>query len=196
VPSSDGLALLDTRALYAVYGGQGAALRGLALAVSFVGGGFGLLALVPLFFLPTWRRLAGVLLVASASSALLVYGLKLLVARPRPCAVLPGVHALSETPTDFSFPSGHATGSFAVAVVLFVVLSAQGRRGLGALAIACAVLVAWSRVYLGVHFPVDVVAGALLGSAMGILCGRFYLRTSGAVSSPAPRVEPGAGLAP
>jgi undecaprenyl-diphosphatase len=192
---SDGLAGLDHRAFYAIYGGQGAALRELALALSFVGGGFGLLCVVPLFFLPRWRPLAGAILAAAASSAVLVYGLKLLVERPRPCAALPGVQALCEAPTDFSFPSGHAAGSFTVAVMLAVVLIAQGRRRLGALAVALAVLVAWSRVYLGVHFPVDVVGGALLGSAVGVAFARFYLHRSGPIPAPAPRAPSGAELA-
>lgn len=95
---------------------------------------------------------------ALAAAAVLLAGaaelfLNMLVMRPRPAVEQVVVHA----PLTSSFPSGHATLAFALAAVL---ASEHGRR---AYFYAVASLVAVSRVYLGVHYPSDVVAGAALG---------------------------------
>lgn len=87
-------------------------------------------------------------------------GLKYVVRRPRPA--LAGLPALSSTVTSLSYPSAHSTTSFAAARVL--------SRGLPAPPLyACATLMALSRPYAGVHYPSDVAAGALLGTAMAEL---------------------------
>ena len=75
----------------------------------------------------------------------------------------PHLHALVAVPHTHSFPSGHAATSFACVTVLGAAVP-RARPPLYALA----ALVAWSRVYVGVHYPVDVLAGALLGIAAGI----------------------------
>ncbi len=103
---------------------------------------------------PEWRRasvrVAGVYALNSA--------IKLAVRRRRP--ELPGLPALTGTPTKLSFPSAHASTSFAAARL-------YARLGLPAPALyALAIKLSLSRLYLGVHYPSDVLAGAVLGAAL------------------------------
>ncbi len=89
------------------------------------------------------------------------YLVKLLVRRPRP--VLEGLPPLGGAPSSLSFPSAHATSSFAVATAMARV------EPLGALAFLLAFAVALGRPYLGMHYPSDVAVGAVLGVALGLL---------------------------
>jgi membrane-associated phospholipid phosphatase len=99
-----------------------------------------------------WARASGVV----AGTFALNTAIKLLVRRPRP--ELPGLPPLTGTPTQLSFPSAHASTSFAGA-------HAYTRLGLPAVPLyALAVGLACSRLYLGVHYPSDILAGALLGT--------------------------------
>lgn len=84
--------------------------------------------------------------------------LKPFVARLRPCDINPAVQLLVPRPGDFSFPSGHTGASFAGAAVLFL-----HKSRLRVLALILAVLIGFSRLYLYVHYPTDVLAGAGLG---------------------------------
>ncbi|MER7074039.1 phosphatase PAP2 family protein [Terrabacter sp. NPDC000476] len=90
-----------------------------------------------------------------------------LVAEPRPYAAHPAALTLVDRTTDWSFPSDHSVMAGAVAVGLLVV-----SRRLGALAAAAAVLMAVTRVYVGAHYPHDVVAGLALG---GVVAGVGWL---------------------
>jgi membrane-associated phospholipid phosphatase len=89
------------------------------------------------------------------------YGVKLLVRRPRP--VLEGLPPLGGAPSSLSFPSAHATSSFAVATAMTRV------DGLAALAFLLAFALSLGRPYLGMHYPSDVLAGAALGVALGLI---------------------------
>jgi undecaprenyl-diphosphatase len=89
------------------------------------------------------------------------YVVKLAVRRPRP--VLDGLPPLGGAPSSLSFPSAHATSAFAVATAMTRV------DPLGALAFGLALLLALGRPYLGMHYPSDVLAGAALGVALGLL---------------------------
>jgi membrane-associated phospholipid phosphatase len=103
---------------------------------------------------PGWRRGAAVV----AGTYVANTALKLLVRRPRP--QLPDLPPLTGTPTQLSFPSAHAATSFAGAW-------RYSRMGVPAVLLyGLAGKLALSRLYLGVHYPSDVVAGALLGSAI------------------------------
>lgn len=85
--------------------------------------------------------------------------------RPRPFAVLSGVHQLISTSFSHkSLPSSHATVAFALATAVFLF-----NRPAGWLMYIAAFLVAWGRVYVGVHYPFDVLAGAILGVVVVLL---------------------------
>jgi decaprenylphosphoryl-5-phosphoribose phosphatase len=101
-----------------------------------------------------WRRAGGVVGVTYALNT----AIKLLVHRPRP--QLPGLGPLTTTPTRFSFPSAHASTSFAGALAYSRLGAPAAPLYLLAGSLAC------SRLYLGVHYPSDVLAGALLGLAV------------------------------
>jgi membrane-associated phospholipid phosphatase len=118
-------------------------------------------------------------LLADGIGELVADGLKAAIPRARP-----HVHALVARPNTHSFPSGHATTSFACATVLAF---AVPRLRLPLLLLAAAI--AWSRVYVGVHYPLDVLAGALLGAAIGMATIRVLprLATIRRRSRPAPR---------
>lgn len=98
--------------------------------------------------------------------------IKPLVARPRPCVTLPDVHLLTNKRTSFSFPSAHASNFFAVAM-FFSYYYTKYWAGF----FSVAVLVAYSRIYIGIHYPFDALAGALLGiscSLAVIYMWKFY----------------------
>jgi undecaprenyl-diphosphatase len=181
---------LDTAWFHALYGGPGGGLHGfcvpLMLALTFLGSGWSTLALVPLLASPRTRDLARSLVGVVLVTAAVVFVLKLVVRRPRPCASLQGVAALCRAPTDFSFPSGHAAGSFAVATFLATWLVLRHRAPVPAAALmALAAAIGVSRVYLGVHFPGDVLAGAVIGGLVGAL-GAVRFARSPQSSSPSP----------
>lgn len=121
------------------------------------------IALAFLFFKKTRRN--GIAMSAALLAGVLIGNLiiKNLVARDRPCWIDESVTMLIAVPHDFSFPSGHTTASFAAAVVI---LHQNWKAGIGAYVLA--VLIAFSRMYLYVHFPTDVLAGVILGTAFGI----------------------------
>lgn len=121
-----------------------------------------LLALV-LLLIPKTRRYGAVMAVSLALEVLCCNVLlKPLAARVRPCDVNTGIALLVPRPTDYSFPSGHTGASFAAVGAL---LRCKRRLWLPALALAC--LIAFSRLYLYVHYPSDVLGGILLGLAAG-----------------------------
>ncbi|WP_343207930.1 phosphatase PAP2 family protein [Anaerolentibacter hominis] len=97
--------------------------------------------------------------------------LKPLFARTRPFAACPSIHLLIQPPGSFSFPSGHTMTSFAAAASLF---SLNRKAGMAAGILAAAI--GFSRMYVGVHYFTDVLAGAAAGILTALLLTRLLVR--------------------
>lgn len=89
--------------------------------------------------------------------------IKNLVARPRPCDIDAAVNLLISRPHGHSFPSGHSINSMVAAVALFL-----NNKKIGIPAVIIATLIGFSRLYLFVHFPTDVLAGFILAILIAI----------------------------
>ena len=123
---------------------------------------------VVLCFCRKYRSIGITIIIALLAVGILGDGLlKHWVMRARPCIDYPGISLAIPVPraTDYSFPSGHSYASFAAATVLYLY---HKKWGIPALLLAGAI--AFSRVYLFVHYPSDVVAGAMFGVATAIAC--------------------------
>lgn len=123
-----------------------------------------------LSFTSKYRRHGILLLGTLLLATLLGEGLlKHLVERERPFAAAGITELLISTPHGYSFPSGHTMSSFAAATVLLYTKKSWGAAGYCA-----AGLIGFSRLYLGVHYPSDVLAGALLGIILATSVMQFY----------------------
>ena len=103
----------------------------------------------------------------TAMTVTLLFGeltLKNIICRLRPCNVFTDFPMLIARPTSYSFPSGHTSSSFAAALILTL-----RHKKVGWLAYIPAVLIAFSRIFLFVHYPTDVLAGILLGTLAALL---------------------------
>jgi len=109
------------------------------------------------------RRLAISLVAAGTLAWVGAKAVKRVVRRERPARIIPDVRIRGEDEGDRGFPSGHAAVSAALSTVAMPALSPAGRAGVAGLAAS----VAYARVYVGVHLPLDVVGGAALGVAVG-----------------------------
>ena len=121
---------------------------------------------VVLLILPKTRK-AGIIVAAALLMDLILCNLilKNLVARVRPYDVNTAIAILIKKPLDFSFPSGHTAASFAAMTALF--LAKMKKAWIAALVLA--VLIAFSRLYFYVHYPTDVLGGAVVGILSGII---------------------------
>ena len=129
-----------------------------ALMVGLTSGAMPLLAVGPLLLLLAGRRReGGALLLTFVLSTLLAVGLQLAVMRPRPA----DVRVVLSTPAFPSFPSGHAAAAFGGALLVCFVW-----RRAGPAALLGALLVSVSRLYLGQHYPSDLLGGAVLGASV------------------------------
>lgn len=116
--------------------------------------------------LPKTRRFADKIACALAIDLVAVNAVaKNLFKRPRPYNEIPGLINIIEKQSDFSFPSGHTAFCFMFMTVSFLCLP---KKYAFPISVLC-VLISFSRLYVGVHYPTDVLAGALIGAACGYL---------------------------
>lgn len=138
----------------------------------------GLLGALAILGRKTGRKMALAGLIALAIGFVTSDRVKEITMLPRPFATLPHVRLLVPEPGSYAFPSGHATSAFAAAsgTVLTAkrLLGQVPAWGWGMLALAAAV--AYSRIYVGVHWPTDVAAGILLGTSCGWVGSRLATR--------------------
>ncbi|MCI6006669.1 phosphatase PAP2 family protein [Oscillospiraceae bacterium LCP25S3_E10] len=129
---------------------------------------------IPLLFFKK-TRICGILMICAMTLAFLVGELciKNIVCRPRPCHIDTAVKMLVHPPGSYSFPSGHTSSSFAATTVIMYF-----NKKFGILALVCAGIIAFSRMYLFVHFPSDVFAGVLLGVLSALLVIFIYRKIS------------------
>lgn len=103
-------------------------------------------------------------------SALISGGLKILLMRARPYKVLDSIHTPLVNSGGYSFPSGHTTEVFALAVAIFLLYKNPLLR---IIALIWAVFIAYTRMALGVHFPLDILGGIIIGSGVAYLWLKF-----------------------
>lgn len=131
-------------------------------------GDFGIvwiLAAILLLLYPERRRM-GCMVMAGMFFSFLFNNLLLknIVARTRPYEAVEGLELLVDKAVDLSFPSGHSATSFVAAVIIAGLLP----RRYGVMAVILAALISFSRLYVGIHYPTDVLFGVISGSLIGM----------------------------
>lgn len=135
--------------------------------ITQLGNGLFSLAVGAVFYLLDQRRLAVEIVLGTLTLWLAVETIKILTGRARPYLLLTGVRVIGWQERGRSFPSGHTTQVFFIAS--FLSRFFQTEVWMTFILYTLAVLVAFTRIYVGAHYPRDVLAGALLGSGWGIL---------------------------
>lgn len=121
---------------------------------------------IVLLIIPKTRRSGLIMALALIADLILCNGiLKNLVARTRPYDVNTVVNLLIEKPVDYSFPSGHTAASFAAVTALYL----AGEKKLWKPALVLSILIAFTRMYLYVHYPTDILGGIAVGIISGYI---------------------------
>ena len=117
--------------------------------------------------IPKKTRKAGIMSAAALLGSLIINNniVKNIVQRPRPFVTFADLQIIIPTPSEFSFPSGHTSSSFAAAAVFYRHLP----KKIGLPSVILAGLIGFSRLYVGVHYPTDVIAGVLMGILLSYL---------------------------
>lgn len=119
-----------------------------------------------------WKKVSALFFMLSVGvSALLTNIIKLIIERPRPIhnqAWTDSIHAIEKYSESFSFFSSHSATTFSMAVFFFLFFRKQSKL-YGILAIVWSASVAYSRIYVAKHYPLDVLIGILFGTAIGII---------------------------
>jgi len=135
--------------------------------ITYLGSGGAIWILAALIFIAIKKyRLIGISMIIALILSVLIGNviLKPLIARIRPFEVNTAIELLIGPPTDYSFPSGHTLSSFAVAIAVFCT-----NKHFGSIALVLASAIAFSRLYLYVHYPSDVFGGLIIGILVGLL---------------------------
>lgn len=100
------------------------------------------------------------------------------VERLRPCRneLIVEKHTLVRCGSGYSFTSSHATNHFGISVFLLLLFRRFRKRWLSPILLTWAALVSISQVYVGVHFPLDILCGSILGAMIAFICFRVYQR--------------------
>ncbi len=119
-----------------------------------------------LLIFPKTRKAGILTAIALLSSWVLTeFCIKLIVNRPRPYSMISDLQILVKPPYGSSFPSGHTSIAFACAFTIFFYTN----KRLGAIALVLAVIMGFSRLYVGVHYPTDVLAGTIIGLIVAVI---------------------------
>lgn len=130
------------------------------------GGGVWIAIAVAFMFSKKTRYFGFAILIAMAVDTLITeYGIKLLFARVRPCNLVRDVNMIVDKPQSYSFPSNHTASAFAGATALFV----TSKKKWAVWGFVLSGIIAFSRLYLFVHFPSDVIVGMIVGSIIGVV---------------------------
>ena len=158
------------RHVFRVINGFPAILEGPVWLVMQLGNGLMVVAAPLVAALCRRYRLAVVLALTGGAAYLVARFIKDIVVRPRPAALLHDVHLRpGSTAQGHGFPSGHAAVAFSLATALCLMIGPRLRPYAMALILLGAAIVGFGRVYVGAHFPFDVVGGAAIGIIVGIV---------------------------
>ena len=162
---------MEFEILYALQNLHTPILNKIMVVITTLGDGGIFWIIVGLFFLIFKKtRKCGVMMLLTMAICYVLgnLALKNIIQRPRPCRIDSSVPLLIPFPSEYSFPSGHTLHGFAAATAIFLHFKKPG-----VVALVLAALIAFSRMYLFVHFPTDILGGMVLGIGMAVLVYRM-----------------------
>lgn len=162
---------MELQFLHMIQGLHNEILDKIMIVLSALGeGGIFWIALSVVLAIPKKTRRCGITMMISMAFTFILGNLMLknLIARPRPFTVDTSVNLIVPIPREYSFPSGHTMNGFTAATSIFLYYK---KAGIGALVFAAAI--AFSRMYLFVHYPTDILGGIIIGVLDAVLS--YYL---------------------